>query len=570
MADDEEAIKNTQATLGTLISKPKMTEKYLKKPPFRFLHDIVMEVTRATTFAQGLYTTEECDAAQLTEKQAKLDFLNKAISVTSFALGEKIDVSANKIVAGYEAEKTNVWLQKLHQAATTCVGEKSEQAVQRVLSGETAAPAKKEKKKKEESDAPPPPPAEDGGDAAAAAAAEEAAKKEEDRKRRAERKKKEEEKKRLAEEEAAKAAAAEAEAAEAPPPPPPADDGEEERKKEEEKKKREEKRRRAEEKKRREAEEEAQRQAEAQAQAEAEAAAAAEAEAPPPPPPADYQDGEDMGGVGGGPGASPDEIAARAEAMLAQRAAETGEDVGMSRPGVRPERPRTAGRKPPKVTSKVTTSEQSTAPVNVAAPVIIGEGNAGDDDEDFFEAPPPPPGAPAVAADAGGQHGALVSNLLAEKKKEEERERLKKEEEETREEFDDGQGKGGIKMRKLKRKKDGASGAVEVDVVQLGGSIQALCQAANPLGKSIDLVHQDIANMNRELDQWKNEYREASEAYAKQLKLTDDLLQPLYHQVAELDDKIAEQKAKIRNSRSRISKNDLKMQGLLESVVMAK
>merc|ERR1712032_498022 len=129
MATEEEAVAGTQETLGKLITKPKMTEKYLKKPPFRFLHDIVMEVTRATTFGQGLFSAEESDAAALSDKQAKIDFLNKAISVVCFALGEKIDVSANKIVAGLDAEKTNALLQKLHQAATTCVGAKSEEAV---------------------------------------------------------------------------------------------------------------------------------------------------------------------------------------------------------------------------------------------------------------------------------------------------------------------------------------------------------------------------------------------------------------------------------------------------------
>ena len=120
MAEDE-YVAATIATIGSLISKPKMTEKYLKKPPFRlgpsfndakvqrsllstrmaacypfwrFLHDIVMEVTKTTTFSQGLFSPEECDSGNLSDKQAKLDFLNKAISVTCFALGESIDVSA--------------------------------------------------------------------------------------------------------------------------------------------------------------------------------------------------------------------------------------------------------------------------------------------------------------------------------------------------------------------------------------------------------------------------------------------------------------------------------------------
>merc|ERR1712060_280211 len=128
-----------------------MTDRYLKKPPFRFLHDAVMEVTRATSFAQGLFTPEESDAAQLTDKAAKVEFLNKAINVTSLALNEKIDVSASKIVAGLEAEKTNAWLQKLHQAATTCAGAKSDDAVERVKNGESVM-GKKDKEKKEKTD----------------------------------------------------------------------------------------------------------------------------------------------------------------------------------------------------------------------------------------------------------------------------------------------------------------------------------------------------------------------------------------------------------------------------------
>merc|ERR1712232_148183 len=108
---------------------------------------IVFEVIKTTEFGVGLFSADEADAAKLSDKQAKVDFLNKSISLVSFALGEKIDVSANKIVAGLEAEKTNVWLQKLHEAATTAVG-KSPEAVQRVLQGESAAAQKRRKRKR--------------------------------------------------------------------------------------------------------------------------------------------------------------------------------------------------------------------------------------------------------------------------------------------------------------------------------------------------------------------------------------------------------------------------------------
>merc|ERR1719262_1544840 len=242
-----------------------------------------------------------------------------------------------------------------------------------------------------------------------------------------------------------------------------------------------------------------------------------------------------------------------------------GARQGQTVPGTL-ERPRTAGRRPPKVQSKVAATKETGA----APAAVITEGDKADDDDECFEEPSAGnTAAGAVTAGAGEQHGKLVQDLLAQRKQEEEKERLRKEEEATREAADDGQG-GGIRMGKLKKKKQGASNIGEIDVAKLGEMIQALCQAANPLGKSIDLVHQDIANMGKELDKWKAQYAEASEQYQHELRLTEEQLQPLYQKVAELDDRLQEQVVKIRNSRSRIAENDLQIGSLLEAVVAAK
>lgn len=40
-----EVIKSTQEALSKYIKKPPLTEKLLRKPPFRYLHDITMAVS---------------------------------------------------------------------------------------------------------------------------------------------------------------------------------------------------------------------------------------------------------------------------------------------------------------------------------------------------------------------------------------------------------------------------------------------------------------------------------------------------------------------------------------------
>ena len=44
-----EAIKKTQDSLGKFVKKPPLTEKLLKKPPFKFLHDIINVVSISLT-----------------------------------------------------------------------------------------------------------------------------------------------------------------------------------------------------------------------------------------------------------------------------------------------------------------------------------------------------------------------------------------------------------------------------------------------------------------------------------------------------------------------------------------
>ncbi|CAG9857542.1 unnamed protein product [Phyllotreta striolata] len=113
MSDEvsQETIKKTQKTLGKYVKKPQLTDKLLKKPPFRFLHDVIRTVIKETGFLRGLYTEEELVSDNVKDKDAKIAFLNKLIEATKTLSKSNLSVRATKIVAGLEPTNTNLLLQ---------------------------------------------------------------------------------------------------------------------------------------------------------------------------------------------------------------------------------------------------------------------------------------------------------------------------------------------------------------------------------------------------------------------------------------------------------------------------
>lgn len=111
-----EVIKKTQDLLGKYFKKPPLTEKLLRKPPFRFLHDIITAVIKETGFLEGLFNEEELNSDNIKDKEAKLAFLTKLIDVVKLISGANLTVRASKIVSGQEPTKTNELLQVIGKA----------------------------------------------------------------------------------------------------------------------------------------------------------------------------------------------------------------------------------------------------------------------------------------------------------------------------------------------------------------------------------------------------------------------------------------------------------------------
>jgi len=123
-----DVIADSIALLSPLCAKPAPAAKYLEKPPFRYLFDIVLAISAATGHAVGLYSADELVADNFKPGAAgdRAGWLNKLVAYTVAGSGDAgltglID--PRNILAGKEAPATNVLLQRFAQV---CNGNKSD------------------------------------------------------------------------------------------------------------------------------------------------------------------------------------------------------------------------------------------------------------------------------------------------------------------------------------------------------------------------------------------------------------------------------------------------------------
>ncbi|KAL3084593.1 hypothetical protein niasHT_035592 [Heterodera trifolii] len=129
----------TKALFSTLIQRPTLTDQLLQRPPFKFIHDIVHETLRVTGFLDGLFTSDELDSTKAgSSRDNKMAFLQKLIDALNMD-GHLDDVKPAKIVAGKEAEMTNLLLQSLASEATMYAKEEDNNKQQQQLAVKKSA-----------------------------------------------------------------------------------------------------------------------------------------------------------------------------------------------------------------------------------------------------------------------------------------------------------------------------------------------------------------------------------------------------------------------------------------------
>ncbi|XP_073944690.1 TRAF3-interacting protein 1-like [Choristoneura fumiferana] len=88
----------------------------------------------------------------------------------------------------------------------------------------------------------------------------------------------------------------------------------------------------------------------------------------------------------------------------------------------------------------------------------------------------------------------------------------------------------------------------EMELVRF--NIQAVSRAANPLGKLLDHIQEDVEVMRQELQEWTKTYEETSKELLKQKTANDDSLLPLHTKIKQLDSDIKKSKTKLKISDS--------------------
>ena len=460
LANANDDIETTRSIVNGIVAKPKCSDKLLGRPPFRFLHDVIIGVINTTGYHQGLYSGDELDGKKIKGKSSKIEFLAKLLNVVEEDASVNIDLNCNKVVAGKETDKTRIFLQQFCMIASNQQQSSSEKMTTKKKRKNISSPKRQDEKREEEE--------------------------------------KRQERVDAAEMEAAERMAAERLAAQ--------QRANEERRRERESKERE--------------EEESK-----------------------------FSSHNNNGNDG------------TEQKMEFQPAV-------VERPKTkRLQRPTTARRRPPTIRQKVKVVEQKKEELHedTRAQGVMLEGEESDEDEDDVSSKLDSDVSSKLSTaddeiNVDGEHGRLVRDILESEKKKEK----KKNNEGKSNDEESKNGDGGIRMSRIGSQSD--SNRVKVDIKVLRKQVQILCRSANPLGGSIDFVHDDMEMMKKEYEKWKADFDSFTGKTEKEARKTESVLQPLISELKNIDEKIRAKKRQIHMKRAAIGRNDSRIADLLRMV----
>ncbi|XP_074950254.1 TRAF3-interacting protein 1 isoform X1 [Phalacrocorax aristotelis] len=226
-------------------------------------------------------------------------------------------------------------------------------------------------------------------------------------------------------------------------------------------------------------------------------------------------------------------------------------------------RPSSARPAPPRVKRQDSTEallpERSGSGKTVSNVIVDQQISDDDDDQFVVEAALPLPEMPEMEMEPDVElvedekHGGLVKRILESKKDYEASQKSSKMSEREK-----------PFLSEAARKKERDLVAKEIEKFQV--SIQTLCRSALTLGRIMDYIQEDMDAMKNELQMWRHENRQHAEALQKEQSITDNAVEPLKADLAELEQLIKDQQDKICAVKANILKNEEKIRRMVLSI----
>merc|ERR1712168_434339 len=113
-----EYVKKTISSLERVIKSPKMDPKLLMRPPIKFQRDIFESVIKTTGFMKGLFNKKDIDNEAIKSRDKKRNMFVRVITLLEIMTKKELGIDADKILAGQDAEKTNLMLQIIGRLAS--------------------------------------------------------------------------------------------------------------------------------------------------------------------------------------------------------------------------------------------------------------------------------------------------------------------------------------------------------------------------------------------------------------------------------------------------------------------
>ena len=117
------------------------------------------------------------------------------------------------------------------------------------------------------------------------------------------------------------------------------------------------------------------------------------------------------------------------------------------------------------------------------------------------------------------------------------------------------------------------------DLDAIKNYVQDITKNANPIGKIVDFLGDDIESMNKELQSWIRETRTYKDKYDEEVKYvlfyklfrkSDEELLSLQNELLELEETIRDENIRIKSIKTRLIKSENIIQSLINNVISIK